>query len=320
MSYLSVSPTDSVKYLQEETSACPLAIAPQICANAINTTESFNKSNFTYSVTCMYQVISLTNPECRQCFILMTSLLITQPRHGFTLLIARESVVEEDAQKLLEEVNAHVVRFEPIELPSGGLDFHILQNRQWHHAYNKLHAWNLPYKKVLSIDADSLVLENIDHVFLQPDSLGQDALPHTEMSDDWVPGSTISGIILLTPSKHTFSLLIEALRTGWNETANQWRWEWGDQQLIRNVLHLPFDLPANFQIFPDTCRHSSNPTFYFPLRRMYIVHFAWSHKAYVSRDSLDEFHGSVRLCMEQMYKLYDYFSEKLANREHHLQL
>ena len=318
--YVNVLASHAVKYSQDRVSSCPLPFAPQVCANMINTTECFSNSDFTYSVTCMFQNISLVDPDCRQCFVLMTSLLITQPRHSFTLLIPSASVIEEDAEKLLDEVKARVVRVEPVQLPIRGLDFHIQQNRQWQHAYNKIHSWNLPYKKVLSIDADSIVLENIDHVFLQSDSMGHDALPHRgEMSNDWVPGSKISGLILLTPSQQTFSLLSKALETGWNDTTEQWRWDWGDQQLIRNVLHLPYDLPANFQIFPETCLHSSNPTFYFPLRRMYIVHFTWGHKAHVSRHFLDnDYQGIVRHCMKQMYQLYDYFSEQLTDRAHYM--
>ena len=73
-----------------------------------------------------------------------------------------------------------IENYTPILLPAEAEDFHAKQGRGWAVNYNKIHLWSLTnFHKVLNLDHDSLVLENLDHVFLMPDAVGCDCTPHT---------------------------------------------------------------------------------------------------------------------------------------------
>ena len=70
----------------------------------------------------------------------------------------------------------------PIQLPVEAQEYHKQQKRGWALNYNKFHLWQLTqFDKVLNFDHDSVVLENLDHVFQMPDAAGCDCLPHRGM-------------------------------------------------------------------------------------------------------------------------------------------
>lgn len=63
--------------------------------------------------------------------------------------------------------------------------------------YTKLHIWNLiEYDKIVYIDADTCVLENIDHLFSRPNL--------TAAPDVFPPDKFNAGVLIIEPSKDIF--------------------------------------------------------------------------------------------------------------------
>jgi len=71
-------------------------------------------------------------------------------------------------------------------------------------AATKLHIWNLiQYHKVVYLDSDCLVVDSIDDLFERPSpAFSPDVFP---------PDKFNAGVIVLSPSRHTFNQLLEAL-------------------------------------------------------------------------------------------------------------
>jgi glycogenin glucosyltransferase len=71
-------------------------------------------------------------------------------------------------------------------------------------AYTKLRAWELTeFDKVVLLDADTVVLQNVDDLFERPEIA---AAP-----DFFMPDRFSSGVMVLAPSEHTFGRMLDAL-------------------------------------------------------------------------------------------------------------
>ena len=229
-----------------------------------------------YSTVCHYDVLSLSHSHARQCAVLARSVLTTQPRHGFLLLVPSTSTLEAEFGALMEEWGITVLTYDSLELPEEGKEFHHKQGRGWQVNYNKLHLWGLPYNKILHLDHDSLVLDNLDHLFRLPDSCGGDNFPHrTEHSNDYVKGSMIGGVLLLTPGNSVYNQLLQLVDFGWDNSSRTWAFPQAEQTIVRDILRLPV-LPGIYQHYPDICWLSTDPLYYFPIRRSFIVHYTWA--------------------------------------------
>ena len=79
----------------------------------------------------------------------------------------------------------------------------IIGRPDLHATLTKLHLWNLTeFERVLYLDADTLVLSNLDHLFSLPDSIDFAASPELGFPDCFN-----SGVMLLKPSSTTFAEL-----------------------------------------------------------------------------------------------------------------
>lgn len=107
--------------------------------------------------------------------------------------------------------------------------------------FAKLRAWQLTdFDKVVLLDADTLVLQNVDDLFDRP--------PFAAAPDFLLPDRFNSGVMVLAPSAETFAKMVEAL--GGAET-----YDGGDQGFLNTFYSdwwsMPVEhrLPAGYNLF-----------------------------------------------------------------------
>ena len=290
-----------------------LPFLPALCWHKLRAPARFPvKTQYAYATLCDYPVLSLGNKETRQCAILAVSLLFTIPKHGFIMLVPHATVIEADYLGLLEAMRVRIERYDNIDVPEAAKkSAEAIGRSTWIPSYQKLNLWRLRDAwKVLYIDCDSVVLRNLDHVFLQPDSIGCDCMLHYKgFSEEWVGGYGIGGLLLATPAPETFQRLVTALNDGFDNATQTWRYEGGDQVLIRENLDLKL-LPANMQFMVEVCQRSRDPMLNFPLDNMMLVHFAGLPKGYEMQLRVPS--DPESMCNNQFVLLYDYFDYEVT--------
>ncbi|MEO7329950.1 MAG: glycosyltransferase family 8 protein [Minicystis sp.] len=106
--------------------------------------------------------------------------------------------------------------------------------------FTKLRAWELTeFDKVVFLDADTLVLQNIDELFDRPEIA---AAP-----DFFMPDRFNSGVMVLVPSPKTFGKMVQAL-------ASSGSYDGGDQGFLNNyfeswyAMSVEHRLPAGYNM------------------------------------------------------------------------
>lgn len=97
-------------------------------------------------------------------------------------------------------------------------------------AYTKLRAWQLvEYDRVVLLDADTIVLHNVDDLFARPDI---SAAP-----DFFLPDRFSSGVMVLEPAEATFERMVHALSTAESHDG-------GDQGFLNDFFESWRAMPA----------------------------------------------------------------------------
>ena len=296
-----------------------LPFLPALCWHKLRAPPRFPaRTKHAYATLCDYPTLSLGDREARQCLLLAVSVLLSIPRQGFILMLPHGATIEPDYAALLEAMRVRVERFAPIDIPEAAkASAQSIDRASWIPSYQKLNLWRLGgVERVLYIDCDSIVLRNLDHVFLEPDSVGCDCMLHyAGTSEDWVMGYGIGGLLLATPAPETFEKLVGALHAGFDSETGKWAYGGGDQELITKTLPLRL-FPANLQLFVEVCQRSADPLLNFPLDNMYIVHFAGLPKGYEMQLRLPA--GPEEVCHNQFVHLYEFFDYEVnATLQYH---
>jgi alpha-N-acetylglucosamine transferase len=97
-------------------------------------------------------------------------------------------------------------------------------------AYTKLRAWQLvEFDKVVLLDADTIVLQNIDDLFARPEIA---AAP-----DFFLPDRFSSGVMVLEPRQATFDRMVQALSTAES-------YDGGDQGFLNGFFESWYAMPV----------------------------------------------------------------------------
>lgn len=139
-----------------------------------------------------------------------------------TVCLVSPSTVGHASLKALEKVFDVVVGVEQIITESwGNLD--LLGRRDLAASLTKLHAFRLvQYEKIIFLDADTLVLRRLSHLFDSPHSFS--AAP-----DQGWPDAFNSGVMVLEPSQESFDGLIDMMK-------KKGTWDGGDQGLLNDFF------------------------------------------------------------------------------------
>ena len=115
----------------------------------------------------------------------------------------------------------HTISEQPIiEVPS-----HVqLEHEWWAPSFTKLQLWNLiQYKKLIWIDGDSIIMQNIDDLFQFEELSGAQDFYNGEK----VKGKICGGLMVTAPSLKSYHEMISLL---YNDTSKIWKG--GEQELV----------------------------------------------------------------------------------------
>jgi glycogenin glucosyltransferase len=122
---------------------------------------------------------------------------------------------------------------EPIPNPTPKTDFLFPRFAE---VFAKLRAWELTdLDRAVLLDADTLVLQNVDDLFTRPGLDGPDAF--AAAPDFFMPDRFNSGVMVLTPSRDTFGRMMAALRASPS-------YDGGDQGFLNTFYEGWYAMPA----------------------------------------------------------------------------
>jgi len=163
---------------------------------------------------------------------LWKSLQDTKPKYPFHLLITPN--LSQESITLIQKSNIPIIKIEPIKNPI----LNDPKDRRYYN-YSKLNMWNLTqFEKIVYLDADMIVMHNIDELFNKPNLSSTNA--GGAIYKDWKQLN--SGLIVLEPSQSVFNDMKNQVGTIEKEKGK------GDQAFIhqyysdwpeRKELHLP---------------------------------------------------------------------------------
>lgn len=213
--------------------------------------------------------------------VLWKSLMDTKPKHPFYLLITPNLSAE--TLKLLETSGVSLIKIDPIKNP-------ILDNKndRRYYNYSKLNMWSLvQFEKIVYLDADMVVLHNIDELFEKPNMSSTNSGGWLPDKKDWKQLN--SGLVVLEPSMLVFDDMKSKVgkiekEKGKGDQAfiHQYYSDWPD----RKDLHLPhiynvFDChlrgyKKHHGYYVDENVREDNKGY--DEKRVKIIHFIGQHK------------------------------------------
>ncbi|XP_045916589.1 glycogenin-1-like [Micropterus dolomieu] len=236
-----------------------------------------------------FVTLATTDPYCMGAIVVARSLR----RHGTTrnIVVMVTPNVSEQSRLSLKNVFDEVIMVDVMD-SEDPLHLALLRRPELGITFTKIHCWTLTqYSKCVFLDADTLVLCNVDELF-ERDELS--AAP-----DPGWPDCFNSGVFVFIPSLHTHTRLL-------NHTLLHGSFDGGDQGLLNSFFsswpvediskHLPFvyNLSASsfYTYLPALQQFGHNAK---------IVHFLGVLKPWSSRNQRDDSHSHT---MEQFVSLW----------------
>ncbi|GAA5880750.1 hypothetical protein JCM16303_004337 [Sporobolomyces ruberrimus] len=180
-----------------------------------------------------------------------------------TVCLVSPSTVGHSSLKALEKVFDAVVGVEQIITQSwGNLD--LLGRRDLAASLTKLHAFRLSqYEKIIFLDADTLVLRPLAHLFNSPH-------PFSAAPDQGWPDAFNSGVMVLEPKQETFDGLIEMMN-------QKGTWDGGDQGLLNDFFPNWNRLSFTYNVTPSAY-YTYAPAYKRHGQDVNVLHFIGANK------------------------------------------
>ncbi|KAI3648146.1 hypothetical protein MP228_005392 [Amoeboaphelidium protococcarum] len=194
-------------------------------------------------------------------------------------------------------------------LKSSSLDnLKVLGRPELAYTYTKLHIWNLVnFDKVVFMDADTLVLKNIDNLFTDYQLSGNGSGVAAAPDMGW-PDCFNSGVFVAKPSKETFENLIKFAES-------QGSFDGGDQGLLNDYFKDWARIPFLFNV--GFCAlYSYVPAFHRFRSDVKVVHFLGDSKPWNfdrNPDGTPVVHGNIQTSEEFLklwWQIHDRFYKK----------
>ncbi|MDP4110376.1 MAG: glycosyltransferase, partial [Bacillota bacterium] len=167
-----------------------------------------------------YLAVLSTDDYLTGALVLHESLKRTQPKYPFAVLITKN--ISSSVEEALRRKEIRVIKIDDCILLDAA---HQKQNenvgyKYWNYTFDSLYIFGLTeFDKIVYLDCDVIVLENLDHLFDKP---------HLSACLD--PGSPnlSSGIMVIEPRTGAFKELMDAI----SEVESK-RYYFGDQNVIQ---------------------------------------------------------------------------------------
>lgn len=275
--------------LLQSTHIVDLNFLPELVANeeSINSNIFPSNGSFGYATLCAFPKLELAaNSSSCQCLALALSILASHGRYPFTVLVPRKTKIMRQYWHLLRQLNIGIYRYDDVPIPDAAKKYHG-HKLSWLISYQRIHAFRLPFKRVLFLDNDMIVTKNIDEIFLHDtDMIGSDCTPHVMRPQGPAHRSRlenlshIGSIELISPGESNFQMLYDLIQNGAvrNSKGHEvgWKWTQTDQTLFPAAFQMA-RLDCKYQVFPDMCFTATSPPLkYFPLDQFSIVHYTWT--------------------------------------------
>ncbi len=154
-----------------------------------------------------YSFVSIltTDDYLEGILVLKHSLTKTKPKYPFVLLVTPNV-----SQKVLDSLLSHQINYitiEGIENPVSVADPNL---KRWNFTYSKLNLFGLKqFEKIVYLDADMLILQNIDDLFEKPHMSAVDMGEKLPELATW--NRLNSGLLVIEPSVETYNDMIHKI-------------------------------------------------------------------------------------------------------------
>lgn len=133
-------------------------------------------------------------------------------------------------------------------------DISDMSEARWNDNYTKLRLWQLPFRKLVFMDSDMVVLQPIRHLFAIPE-------PFAAVPDAFHPIYLNTGFMVLSPNEGTFNGLASLIDSVSSEES--------EQTLVNHWFLSRFLRPLPLPSLPHCHLHSSKEMF-FPNRHLCV--------------------------------------------------
>jgi len=213
-----------------------------------------------HAIVTMFGSSSYVHAYWMGALAMIQSLRESQTRVPHIIVMVRsDELVPQIGIDAFREIGAELVYIENLKLD----ELNVKIPGTWEGAFDKLNVWTLTdYEKILFLDADTLIVQNIDHLF-NYDELTAPYTPtncqcHADFAKNPVYFTISSGFFILKPSMERFQQVVQ-LASGPSPDPDdlaqfEGTWHWGDQEMLRvvftqlsdqwNALNWEYDLPV----------------------------------------------------------------------------
>lgn len=272
------------------------------------------KKNNQYTYITMINTDSYLNGA----LCLFESLRKVNSKYPFSILITSD--VSEKSELILKSYGVNVIRTdEKVNVPQYILDKNIKLNMpHWNNSFDKLLIFEMvQFDKLIFLDSDMYITENIDHLFEKEHMSGVilgESFPEDYYSD-WTRTHLSSGLMVIIPKKGLLLKLTEKFINleGMNEAIGDQQiiWEYYDTWPSKQYLHLPEKYTVCYEhldfylknqgytLYKDTAPHN-----------IATIHFA-NPKPWLIKPNIRikyVLYQLVKLNFSVAKLLYDYFS------------
>lgn len=222
--------------------------------------------------------------------VLAKSLHNTQTSHKAIVLVGHE--VSKDLVQRLQKTFDEVINVEMLD-SKDAKSLELLKRPELGITFTKIHIWKLTqYKKLVFLDADTLVLKNIDELFDHPE--------FSAAPDVGWPDCFNSGVFVLTPNMATYDALVKHAESSGS-------FDGGDQGLLNEFFSSWNRLSFIYNVTP-TSFYSYAPALKRFFNDIKVIHFIGMRKPWNSR------FGNQNISQEMLdlwWNIHDqYFSEQ----------
>jgi len=235
---------------------------------------------------CCYISILTTDSYLNGALVLWKSLMSTSPKYPFSLLVS--PILSKETLDTLKKHGIHTIEIVPIKNP-------ILddpKDRRYYN-YSKLNMWNMTqYDKVVYLDADMVVLHNIDELFEKKNMSAVNA--GGWIKKDWLQLN--SGLLVLEPNSLVFENMKSKVGHIEKEKGK------GDQAFLHQYYHdwpskTELHLPHIYNVFDNHIgAYRKNFGYYidevqgkeYDFKRIKVIHYIGQIKPWDSIDSIEK--------------------------------